>query len=151
MASSVQTVLYPAKDLESAETTIKKVAYWVCTGLIALFIGSGGLAYALQVPDVVQGVVALGFPVHFVVLLGVWKVLGSIAILMPGFPLIKEWAYAGIMFDLTGAASASIGTGGEWWHVAAPLSIAVLLAASWALRPQNRRLPGVTSALPGMR
>jgi hypothetical protein len=151
MASSVQTVLYPAKDLESAETTIKKVAYWVCTGLIAFFIGSGGLAYALQVPDVVQGVVALGFPVHFVVLLGVWKVLGSITILMPGSPLIKEWAYAGIMFDLTGAASASIGTGGEWWHVAAPLSIAVVVAASWALRPQSRRLPGVTSALPGMR
>jgi hypothetical protein len=144
MASSVQTVLYPAKDLESAETTIKKVAYWVCTGLIALFIGSGGLAYALQVPDVVQGVVALGFPVHFVVLLGVWKVLGSITILMPGSPLIKEWAYAGILFDLTGAASASIATGGDWWHVAAPLSIAVLLAASWALRPASRQLRPVT-------
>jgi len=78
---------------------------------------------------------ALGFPVHFIVLLGVWKVLGSIAILVPGFPLIKEWAYAGITVDLTGAAAASIATGGEWWHVAAPLSIAVLVAASWALRP----------------
>jgi hypothetical protein len=118
--------------------SMQSVAYWVCTGLIAFFIGSGGLAYAMQVPDVVQGVVALGFPVHFVVLLGVWKVLGSIAILVPGFPLIKEWAYAGIMFDLTGAASASLATGGEWWHVAAPLSIAVLVAASWALRPASR-------------
>ena len=71
------------------------VAYWVCTGLVVFFIGSGGLAYALQVPDVVQGVVALGFPLHFIVLLGVWKVLGAIAILVPGLPLIKEWAYAG--------------------------------------------------------
>jgi hypothetical protein len=143
MASSVQTVLYPARDVESAETTIKKVAYWVSTVLIAFFIGSGGLAYALQVPDVVQGVVALGFPVHFVVLLGVWKVLGSLAILVPGFPLLKEWAYAGIVFDLTGAAATSMATGGEWWHVAAPLSIVVVLAASWALRPQSRRLAGV--------
>jgi len=123
---------------------MKKVAYWVCTGLVGFFIGSGGLAYTMQVPDVVQGVVALGFPVHFVVLLGVWKVLGAIAILVPGFPLIKEWAYAGIMFDLTGAASASIATGGEWWHVAAPLSIALVVAASWALRPESRRLAGAT-------
>ena len=117
-------------------STMKRVAYWVCTGFVAFFIGSGGLAYATQVPDVVQGVVALGFPVHFVVLLGVWKVLGSLAILAPGFPVLKEWAYAGIIFDLTGAASASIATGGEWWHVGAPLSIAALVAASWALRPE---------------
>ena len=123
-----------------------RAAYWLCTGLVVFFIGSGGLAYAVQVPDVVQGVVALGFPVQFVVLLGVWKVLGSIAILVPGVPLIKEWAYAGIMFDLTGAASASIATGGDWWHVAAPVSIAVLVVASWALRPASRRLPGTTPA-----
>jgi hypothetical protein len=128
----------------ATRVNIKTVAYWVCTGLVVFFIGSGGLAYAMQVPDVVQGVVALGFPVHFVVLLGVWKVLGSITILVPGFPLIKEWAYAGIMFDLTGAASASVASGGEWWHVAAPLSIAMLVAASWALRPDSRRLSGAT-------
>ena len=54
--------------------------------------------------------------VYFVVLLGIWKVLGSIAILVPGFPLIKEWASAGIMIDLTGAAVASLATGGAWWH-----------------------------------
>ena len=82
---------------------MKRVAYWVCTGLVVFFIGSGGLAYA------------------------------------------------GIMFDLTGAASASIATGGAWWHVAAPLSIAVLLAASWALRPESRRLPGATIRGLGMR
>ena len=123
---------------------MKRVAYWVCTGLVVFFIGSGGLAYVMRVPDVVAGVVALGFPVYFIVLLGVWKVLGSIAILMPRFPLIKEWAYAGIMIDLTGAAVASLATGGAWWHVAAPLVIAVLLVVSWALRPESRRLPGAT-------
>jgi hypothetical protein len=128
----------------STQVNMKRVAYWVCTGLIAFFIGSGGLAYAMQVPDVVQGVVALGFPVHFIVLLGVWKVLGAMAILLPGVPLVKEWAYAGIMFDLTGAASASVATGGEWWHAAAPLSIALVVVASWALRPESRRLPGAT-------
>ena len=124
---------------------MKTVAYWVSTGLVVFFIGSGGIAYAIQAPDVVQGVVALGFPVHFVVLLGVWKVLGSIAIAVPGFSLLKEWAYAGIMFDLTGAASASLATGGDWWHIAAPLTIALLVVLSWALRPQGRRLPGATT------
>jgi uncharacterized membrane protein (UPF0182 family) len=123
---------------------MKRVVYWVCTGLVVFFIGSGGLAYAMKAPAVVQGVVALGFPVHFIVLLGVWKVLGAIAILVPRFPLIKEWAYAGIMIDLTGAAYTSIATGGAWWHAAAPLAIAVLVATSWALRPESRRLPGAT-------
>ena len=65
-----------------------------------------------------------------------WKVLGSIAILVPRFPLIKEWAYAGIMIDLTGAAYTSIATGGEWWHAAAPLSIEGRVA--WA-----RQEPGL--------
>jgi hypothetical protein len=130
---------------------MRRVAYWVCTGLVAFFIGSGGLAYAVQVPDVVRGVVALGFPVHFIVLLGVWKVLGSIAILVPGFPLIREWAYPGIMIDLTGAAYTSVAAGGEWWHVAAHLSIAVLVVASWALRPESRRLPGATIRQLGIR
>jgi hypothetical protein len=151
MGARMHTLIYPARDLENARMTMKRVAYWVCTGLVVFFIGSGGLAYAVQVPDVVQGAAALGFPVHFIVLLGVWKVLGSIAILVPGVPQIKEWAYAGIIFDLTGAASASIATGGEWWHVAAPLSIAMLVAASWALRPESRRLQGATSAMLGMR
>ena len=141
MATRVQTIGYPNRGLKSSRTTMERAAYWVCTALVVFFIGSGGLAYALQVPDVVQGAAALGFPVHFIVLLGFWKVLGSIAILAPGLPRIKEWAYAGILFDLTGAASATIATGGEWWHAAAPLSIALLLAASWALRPDSRKLP----------
>lgn len=123
---------------------MKSVAYWVCTGLVVFFVGSGGIAYAIGVPDVVQGVVALGFPAHFVALLGVWKVLGAIAIAVPGFPLLKEWAYAGIVFDLTGAASATLATGGQWWHAAAPLSIAALVVVSWALRPERRRLSGAT-------
>ena len=130
---------------------MKRVAYWVCTALVVFFIGSGGLAYVMRVPDVVAGVVALGFPVYFIVLLGVWKVLGSIASLVPGFPLIKEWAYAGIMIDLTGAAVASMATGGAWWHAAAPLLIAVLVIASWALRPESRRLPGATIRRLGFR
>ena len=74
----------------------------------------------LQIPPAFTGVMGLGFPVYFAVPLGVRKILGAIAILFPRFPLLKEWAYAGIFFDLTGAAVASAATGLPWWHVAAP-------------------------------
>src|SRR5262245_46076303 len=125
---------------------VKTLAYWVSTGLIAFVFISGGLAYAMAVPDVVQGVMQLGFPLYFIQLLGVWKVLGGLAILAPGLPRLKEWAYFGMFVDLTGAAvaSAAMGAsiGAEWWHVPVPLVIAAILAASWALRPASRRLAG---------
>jgi DoxX-like family len=141
---AINTVRHPASDLAMAKSA--SVAYWICTALTAFFFVSGGLAYALAVPDVVAGVTQLGFPLYFVRMLGVWKVLGGLAILAPGFPRLKEWAYAGIFFDLTGAAvaSATMGAsiGAEWWHVPAPLLVAAIMVGSWALRPPSRRLPG---------
>jgi hypothetical protein len=93
-------------------------------------------------PPALQGALRLGFPVYFAVLLGVWKILGAIAILLPRFPLLKEWAYAGIFFDLTGAAVASAATGLPWWHVAAPLVITLVAVLSWSLRPHDRTVTG---------
>jgi hypothetical protein len=118
----------------------KIIAYWICTGLIALTIGSGGAMQALRVQQNVDGMVALGYPVHFVVELGVWKVLGVLALLAPGRRLLKEWAYAGIFFDLSGAAVAAASNRSPAFHVIAPLVLIGVLAASWALRPASRRL-----------
>ena len=123
----------------------KVIGYWVCTVLIA-FVFSGGVFQVMRVPQTVEGFTKLGFPVYFIVFLGVWKILGCIAVLVPGFPLVKEWAYAGMFFDLTGAAVASAAIGGAWWHVAAPLSIILFLYGSWALRPASRRVAGGISA-----
>ena len=95
----------------------------------------------------------LGYPLYFFRILGFWKILGAIAILVPRFPRLKEWAYAGIFFDLTGAAAtwAAVGGPGEAFHIIAPLIIAGFTVASWALRPESRRI-GVlfpaTSSLP---
>jgi hypothetical protein len=78
---------------------------------------------------------------YFFAILGFWKVLGAIAILVPRFPRLKEWAYAGIFFDLTGAAAscAFVGVYGVYaFHIVAPLFLAVLAMASWALRPESR-------------
>jgi hypothetical protein len=131
---------------EASSMTAWTVAYWICTGLTAFFILPGGLAYAFAVPDVVAGVIQLGFPLYFIQMLGVWKVLGSLAVLAPGFPRLKEWAYAGMLFELIGAAiaNATMGPsiGAEWWHVPAPLMVAAIVIGSWALRPASRRLPG---------
>jgi len=118
----------------------KVIGYWVCTVLIVFFMLPGGIFYLMRAPQAVEGMKLLGSPLYVVILLGVWKVLGSIALVVPGFALLKEWAYAGIFFDLTGAAVATGATGGAWWHVAAPLGIIVILYGSWALRPASRRV-----------
>src|SRR5579864_3435459 len=115
----------------------KLIAYWSCTVVIALCIGSGGAAQFLRVPQNVEGMMALGYPLHFIVLLGVWKVLGALALLAPGLRLVKEWAYFGIFVDLSGAIVASVANGGGALHVIAPLVLIGILVASWALRPAS--------------
>jgi uncharacterized membrane protein YphA (DoxX/SURF4 family) len=116
----------------------KPIVYWTTTILVA-FSMSGGIAQLARVPGVVDGFVrVLGYPLYFVAILGVWKVLGAIAVLVPRFPRLKEWAYAGIFFDLTGAAASSAAVGGQAFHIIAPLVGAVLAVVSWALRPESR-------------
>ena len=120
----------------------KNIAYWTTTILIAFFIGSGGVAQVAQFVANPHGVVPiLGYPMYFFAILGVWKALGAIAILVPRFPRLKEWAYAGIFFDLTGAV-ASVTAAGSYgayaFHIVAPLVLTVVTVASWALRPESR-------------
>ena len=124
-------------------TRAKSIVYWTTTILVAVSIGSGGAAQVAHVQQNVDGFVrVLGYPLYFVTILGVWKVLGAIAILVPRFPRLKEWAYAGIFFDLTGAAAtwAAVGGPGETFHILAPLIIAGIAMASWALRPASRKI-----------
>ena len=121
----------------------KSIVYWTTTILVAFPIGSGGVAQIAQYRANPHGVVPeLGYPMYFFAILGVWKVLGAIAILVPRFPRLKEWAYAGIFFDLTGAAAswAAVGGPGEAFHILAPLIIAGFTVASWALRPPSRTI-----------
>jgi hypothetical protein len=95
----------------------RTITYWTTTILVAFFIGSGGASQVAQFLGNTHGVVpVLGYPMYFFAILGFWKVLGAIAILVPRFPRLKEWAYAGIFFDLTGAAAscAAVGGYGAW-------------------------------------
>ena len=120
----------------------KSISYWVITVMVAFFIGSGGAAELARVPGTVQGLVQLGYPVFFATIIGFWKLLGSIAILVPRFPRLKEWAYAGIFFNMTGAAATGVFVGAATWHVIVDVVLTVFTIASWSLRPPSRRLEG---------
>jgi len=131
----------------------RPIVYWTMTILVAFFM-SGGIAQLLQYRANPHGIVPdLGYPMYFFAILGTWKILGAIAILVPGFPRLKEWAYAGIVFDLTGAAAfcAAVGGYGAYgFHVIAPLIITGFTVASWALRPTSRKIGAALSARVGV-
>ena len=128
----------------------KTIVYWTTTILVAMPIGSGGVSQIWQYHANPHGVVPeLGYPTYFFAILGFWKALGAIAILVPRFPRLKEWAYAGIFFDLTGAAASCAAVGGYGaygFHVIAPLIITGFTVASWALRPDSRKVAGLFPA-----
>ena len=123
----------------------KLIAYWLSTGLFASAFLAGGIAELSSAPTATATAHALGYPLYFLTILGVWKLLGAAALLAPRLPLLKEWAYAGIFFDLTGAAASHAASGDAAGKVATPLVFLLLAAASWALRPSARRLKSAST------
>ena len=118
----------------------RNAAYWGTTGLVALVFAGGGLFDLSGAPPVLEAMQHLGYPAYFAAILGTWKVLGAVAIAAPGTPRLKEWAYAGMLFDLSGAAVSHAASGDAAAQVAVPLVLLTLVAASWALRPASRKL-----------
>ena len=90
----------------------QKIFYWVVTGLFAGFMTFSAIPDILSTPEAVKFLTGLGYPSYIIPFLGVAKLLGVIAILIPGFPKIKEWAYAGLFFDLAGATYSGLAMGG---------------------------------------
>jgi hypothetical protein len=126
---------------------IKAIGYWTATSLIALETLAGGATDLLHGrtmlvagPAVAEVIGNLGYPRYLLKILGVWKILGAIALLAPRCPRLKEWAYAGIFFELTGAAASSAFHGDDRRELTVPLVFTGLAIASWALRPQSRTL-----------
>jgi uncharacterized membrane protein YphA (DoxX/SURF4 family) len=126
--------------MSETNSRARTIGYWVTTALVAFAIGSGGAAQLAHMPANVEGMTHLGYPAYLLTILGAWKVAGTVAVLAPGLPRLKEWAYAGIFFDLTGAAASHAASGDVVWHIVAPAVLAVLTVASWALRPPSRVL-----------
>lgn len=117
------------------------IAYWVTTALVIFELVLGGVWDVLQVPQARGVIERLGYPLYFLVILGIWKLLGAVALVIPGFPRLKEWAYAGVIFDLTGAvASLSAAGFADAGTLAYPIVMTAVAVASWALRPPSRRV-----------
>jgi hypothetical protein len=121
----------------------KLIWYWIITGVLSFCIFFGGLAQTLQLQKTIEGFKPLGYPIYFISLIGIWKMLGIIAILIPGFKMLKEWAYAGIFFTMTGAVISHIASNDVKAQIIAPIVLAVFTVLSWYLRPANRKIIAV--------
>jgi hypothetical protein len=101
---------------------------------------STGLVQVLKVEKEVDNITKLGYPVYFLTILGTWKILGVVAVLIPKFPLIKEWAYAGFFFAMSGATLSRIASGGSMNEMFPSLLLLVLTVVSWYFRPVDRKV-----------
>ena len=127
----------------------RPVLFWLVTGLLAFGMLAGATAQLLRAQINVDGMRHLGYPLYVLTLVGAWKVVGTVVILLPGWQLAKEWAYAGFFFLLTGAVVSHLASGEGPLAALAPFVFAGLTVASWHLRPVNRRLiPAPTLAAP---
>src|SRR5215469_3243760 len=132
-------------NVSSSPTSRRRViAYWVTTALVVFELVLGGVWDIWRVPQVRELIEHLGYPSYFLVILGIWKLLGAVALVVPKFPRLKEWAYAGVIFDLTGAVASLLASGiMDAGTLAYPITMTGVAVASWALRPPSRRLgPG---------
>lgn len=117
----------------------KHTAYWITTGIL-VFCMTGGIFELVGAQATVEGIEKLGYPAYIIPWLGLAKILAIAAILWPGLPRLKEWAYAGIFFNMMGALASHIGHGDGAWIMVVNVVIAAITLASWALRPASRRL-----------
>lgn len=123
-----------------------KIIYWISTGWLALGMLSTGIVQLLKLPDEADMFSRLGYPHYLLTILGVWKMLGVVTVLIPRFPLLKEWAYAGFFFTMSGALLSHAARGDDAKEFFGPLLLLVLTAVSWYFRPADRKIVAVTTS-----
>ncbi|HTB52433.1 MAG TPA: DoxX family protein [Ferruginibacter sp.] len=124
-------------------TKTNKITYWIATIWLALGMVSTAAVQLLKMKTGQGGVDSinhLGYPVYLLTILGVWKVLGVVVVLIPKFPLLKEWAYAGFFFAMTGAIFSHIAMSDSIKEIFPSLLLLMLTVVSWYFRPANRKL-----------
>jgi hypothetical protein len=120
-------------------TKRNKIIYWIATLWLALGMTSTGLVQLMKSKEEVDKITHLGYPLYFLTLLGVWKILGVVAVLMPKFPVVKEWAYAGFFFAMSGAAFSHVASGNPPGEIFPSLLLLTLTLVSWYFRSANRK------------
>jgi hypothetical protein len=124
---------------KSDATKAKTIGYWTTTGLL-VFCMTGGFFEVIALKPTVEGIMRLGYPAYIIPALGVGKILAILAILWPGLPRLKEWAYAGILFNMLGAIVSHVAYHDPPWIFVVTFAIVGITMTSWALRPESRRL-----------
>ena len=120
-------------------TKARKITYWVVTVWLSLGMASTAIVQLMKMKEEAEMMNRLGYPLYFLTILGVWKLLGVVAVLIPGYPLLKEWAYAGFFFAMSGAIISHIAVGDEASTLFGPTLLLVLTVLSWYFRPDSRR------------
>ena len=121
-------------------TKRNKIIYWIATAWLALGMLSTGIVQLLKVKDETELFTHLGYPIYFLTLLAIWKFFGVIAVLIPKFPLLKEWAYAGFFFAMSGAVFSHLACGDSAREFFGPVLLIILTVVSWYYRPADRRM-----------
>ncbi len=121
-------------------TKRNKIIYWIATIWLSLGMVSTGIVQIIKLKEEADLVARLGYPLYFLTILGVWKLLGVIAVLIPKFPVLKEWAYAGFFFAMSGAivSHAAVGDGVKDYF--GPTLLLLLTLVSWYYRPADRKV-----------
>ncbi|PSL30537.1 DoxX family protein [Dyadobacter jiangsuensis] len=117
-----------------------RIIYWIFTAWLALGMTSTGIVQLMKMKEEVTMFAHLGYPEYLLTIIGVWKILGVVAVLIPNFQLLKEWAYAGFFFCMSGAIVSHMALGDPIGEVAPPLLLLVLTVISWYFRPASRKL-----------
>ena len=117
-----------------------KIIYWIATVWLALGMASTAIVQIIKMEEEVANFTRLGFPLYLMTLMGMWKISGVFAVLAPKLPLLKEWAYSGFFFAMTGAIYGHIAVGDAAQEVFGPALLLVLTLVSWYFRPADRKL-----------
>lgn len=120
-----------------------RIIYWIATVWLALGMVSTGIVQLLKIKEEVAMMEHLGYPAYFLIILGIWKILGTVAVLVPKFPLLKEWAYAGFFFAMSGALFSHLAIGDGAKEFFGPTLLLILTVVSWYFRPLDRKLISV--------
>jgi hypothetical protein len=122
-----------------------KTIYWIATVWLSLGMATTGIVQLMKVKEEEDMMAHLGYPLYFLTILGVWKLLGVIAVLAPKFPLVKEWAYAGFFFSMSGALFSHMAAGDGAKEFFGPGLLLMLTIVSWYFRPEDRTTVSVQS------
>ncbi|HRF75293.1 MAG TPA: DoxX family protein [Chitinophagales bacterium] len=117
-----------------------KIIYWVSTLWLSLGMVSTGIVQLIQKQSEVDFITGLGYPAYLLIIIGIWKILGVVVVLAPKLPLLKEWAYAGFFFVMSGAIISHIAVNNGIKEIAPAVLLLVLTIVSWLFRPADRKL-----------